>query len=159
MTRPVRYPELCSGCDRCREICKADAIAADHELILEHCVSCGSCVSECETGALQWPAGMSASLQNRLAEVAYAVLKNLPHSKCLFVNSLSAITPFCDCGEFAPEHICPDIGILASHDSVAVDQATVALIGTNAFEGDPIIQMREAHALGLGELNYELIRV
>ena len=133
MTRAINYLELCSGCDRCREGCKADAIGADHKLILEHCVSCSSCISECEIGALQWPAGMSANLQKRPLEVAYAVLKNLPYSKCLFVNFLIAITPFCDCGEFAPEYLSPEIGVLASHDIVAVDLATVALLGTYAL--------------------------
>jgi uncharacterized Fe-S center protein len=159
VTRPVRYPDLCSECDRCREVCKADAIGEDHELILENCVSCGACISVCETGALKPPDGMSENLQKRLAEVAYAVLRNLPYSKCLFVNFLIDITPFCDCAEFAPEYMSPDIGVLASNDIVAVDLATIELIGKHIFRGDPTIQVHEAHKLGLGELNYELIKV
>ena len=159
VTRTVRYAELCSECDRCREVCKADAIGEDHEVILEHCVSCGACIRVCETGALRPPEGMSENLQKRLAEVANDVLKNLPYSQCLFVNFLIDITPFCDCAEFAPELMSPDIGVLASNDIVAVDMATIELIGTRVFRGDPTIQVREAHRLGLGELNYELINV
>jgi uncharacterized Fe-S center protein len=159
VTRPVRYPDLCSECDRCREVCKVGAIGDDHELIIEKCVSCGACMTECETGALKPPEGMSENLQKRLAEVAYAVLRNLPYSKCLFVNFLIDITPFCDCGEFDPEYISPDIGVVASNDIVAVDMATVDLIGMHVFKGDPTIQAREAHRLGLGELEYELIKV
>lgn len=159
VTRPVRYAELCPECDRCREVCKADAIGEDHELILENCVSCGACISVCETGALRPPEGMSENLQKRLAEVANDVLRNLPYSQCLFVNVLIDITPFCDCAEFTPELMSPDIGVLASNDIVAVDMATIELIGKHVFRGDPAIQVREAHRLGLGELEYELIKV
>jgi uncharacterized Fe-S center protein len=159
VTRPVRNAEVCSGCDRCREVCKADAIGEDHELILENCVSCGACISVCETGALRPPRGMSANLQKMLADVANGVLRNLPYSDLLFVNFLIDITPFCDCAECTPEFMSPDIGVLASTDIVAVDVATIELIGKHVFGGDPTIQMQEAHRLGLGELNYELIKV
>lgn len=159
VTRPVRYPELCAECDKCREVCKLDAIGEDRELILEKCVSCGSCLSVCESGALKTPEGMSENLQKRLAEVAHAVLRNLPHSNLLFVNFLIDITPFCDCAEFAPEYISPDIGVLASTDIVAVDLATIDMIGTQAFKGDSTVQVRAAHALGLGELEYNIVRV
>jgi uncharacterized Fe-S center protein len=43
------------------------------------------------------------------------------------------ITPFCDCAEFAPEYI--------------------------KFRGDPTVQVREAHRMGLGEWEYELVNV
>jgi hypothetical protein len=102
---------------------------------------------------------MSEDLQKRLAEVAHVVLKNLPYSTFLFVNFLIDITPFCDCGEYAPEYISPDIGVLASTNIVAVDLATVEMIGRQVFEGDPTIQVREAHKLGLGELEYEIVKV
>ena len=159
VTRPVRYPELCTECDRCREVCKLGAIGEDRDLILEKCVSCGSCLSVCESGALKTPAGMSEKLQKRLAEVTHAVLRNLPYSNFLFVNFLIDITPFCDCGEFEPEYISPDLGVLASTDIVAVDLATIDMIGKQAFKGDPTIQVREAHKLGLGELEYKIVRV
>lgn len=159
VTIPVRYPDLCAECDRCREVCKHGAIREDRELIRENCVSCGSCVSECKGGALKPPKGMSENLQKRLAEVAYAVLKNLPYSDPFFVNFLVDITPFCDCTEFAPAYISPDIGILASTDIVAVDLATIDMIGRHVFAGDPTIQVREAHKLGLGEPDYKIIRV
>lgn len=159
VTRPVRNPDLCAECDRCIEVCKLNAISEDHELIPEKCVSCGSCISECRSGALRPPEGMSENLQKRLAEVAHAVLRNLPYSRFLFLNFLIDITPFCDCGEHEPEYISPDIGVLASNDIVAVDFATIEMIGTQVFEGDPAIQVREAHRLGLGELEYEIVKV
>ena len=159
VTKPVRNPDLCTDCDKCREVCKHDAISEDHELILENCIGCGSCMGVCESGALKSPEGMSEKLQERLAEVAHTVLRNLPYSNFVFVNFLIDITPFCDCAESAPEYISPDIGVLASKDIVAVDLATIDMIGKHLFEGDPAVQVREAHGLGLGELEYEIVRV
>ncbi len=159
VTQPVLDTDLCNQCDKCREACKHDAIGEDHEIIRENCIGCGSCIAVCETGALKSAEGMSPNLQKRLAEVAYAVLINLPYHKFIFVNFLIDITPFCDCAEFAPEYMCSDIGVLASKDIVAVDMATIDMIGKHLFEGDPTVQVREAHRLGLGELEYEICRV
>lgn len=159
VTKPVRNPDLCTDCDNCRAVCKQDAISEEHKLILENCIGCGSCMGECESGALKLPDDASEKLQNRLAEVAHAVLRNLPYSNFVFVNFLIDITPFCDCAEFDPEYISPDIGVLASKDIVAVDMATIDVIGKHLFEGDPAVQVREAYRLGLGELEYEIVRV
>ena len=159
VTQPVYHTDLCNQCDKCRETCKHDAISEDHEIIRENCIGCGSCIAVCETGALKSAEGESTNLQKRLAEVAFAVLRNLPYDKSIFVNFLINITPFCDCSEFEPEYMCQDIGVLASKDIVAVDQATIDMIGKHLFKGDPTVQMREAHRLGLGELEYEIRKV
>ncbi len=159
VTRPIWNPDLCTNCDKCRAICQFDAITEDHELILENCVGCESCSYVCESGALKSPEDESDKLQKRLAEVAHAVLRNLPYTNCIFVNFMIDITPFCDCAEFAPEYISPDIGVLASNDIVAVDLATIELIGNQKFQGDPTVQVREAHRMGLGEREYEIVKV
>ncbi len=159
VTQPVLDTGLCNQCDKCREACKHDAISEDHELIRENCIGCGSCITVCETGALKSARDMSPNLQKRLAEVAHAVLRNLPYHKFIFVNFLIDITPFCDCAEFEPEYMCPDIGVLASKDIVAVDMASIDMIGKHLFESDPTVQVREAHKLGLGELEYEICMV
>jgi uncharacterized Fe-S center protein len=163
VTKPIYDRELCNCCDACREECKFDAIEVkengDRELLKEKCVGCGYCIAACEAGVLHLEEGAKEQLQLRIAEVANAVLKNLPYSDFIFVNFLIDITPFCDCEDRSPEYICPDIGILASQDIVAIDQATIDLIGKQSFEGDPTIQVREAHRWGLGELQYELCRI
>ena len=78
---------------------------------------------------------------------------------CIFINFLIDITPFCDCEDRPPEYITPNIGVLASKDMVAIDQATIDLIGKHLFKGDPAIQVKEAHRLGLGEVKYEICMV
>ena len=37
--------------------------------------------------------------------------------------------------------------------------ATIEMIKTEKFDGDPTIQVREAHRLGLGELDYEIVEI
>ena len=166
VTKPAYDNELCTQCDACIEECKFDAIEIkengdrdDRELINEKCVGCGCCIAACETGALHLQVGAKENLQLRIAEVANTVLKSLPYSNCIFINFLIDITPFCDCEDLSPEYMCPDIGILASKDIVAIDHATIDLIGKHSFEGDPTIQVKEAHRLGLGEQEYEICRV
>jgi hypothetical protein len=64
--------------------------------------------------------------------------------------------------------IAPDIGILASGDPVSIDQASLDLVnqacGRDIFkdthpEQDGTRQLRHAQDIGLGNLNYELIRL
>jgi uncharacterized protein len=38
------------------------------------------------------------------------------------------VTPQCDCAGYSDKPICPDIGILASRDPVALDQACLDLV-------------------------------
>jgi hypothetical protein len=169
VTKPAYDDELCIQCDTCREACKFDAIkvgAGDEdgdgkrELVRERCVGCGFCIAACETGALYLPEGAIEKLQKRLAAVANMVLKNLPYSSSfVFINFLIDITPFCDCAGLPPQYMCPDIGILASKDIVALDQATIDMIGKHLFNDDPTVQVGEAHRLGLGELRYKICKV
>ena len=61
MTQPVLDTDLCNQCDKCREVCKHDAISEDYELILENCIGCSSCIDVCETSALKSPDDMSTN--------------------------------------------------------------------------------------------------
>jgi len=163
VTKPTYDNELCTQCDACIEECKFDAIErkenGDRELIREKCMGCGCCITACEAGALHLQEGTKEKLQLRIAEVANTVLRKLPYSNFIFINFLIDITPFCDCEDRPLEYISPDRGILASKDIVAIDQATIDLIGRHSFEGDPTIQVKEAHRLGLGEQEYEIRKV
>ena len=56
--------------------------------------------------------------------------------RAVFVNFLLQISPLCDCYPFADTPLVPDIGILASTDPVAIDQASVDLV--NQQPGHPL---------------------
>ena len=85
-----------------------------------------------------------------------------------FANFLIHVTKNCDCDSRAQEKVVSDIGILASYDPVAIDQATVDLL-TKAHGGDLLqelwpendynFQIAHAEGLGLGSREYELIPV
>ena len=76
----------------------------------------------------------------------------------------------CDCCAVAEDPCIADIGILASLDPVALDQACVDLVYASSDEGKPhLIQRIEsrngihtvemAQKLGIGNREYELVEV
>jgi uncharacterized protein len=105
------------------------------------------------------------------------VLKN-KSNKALFVNFITDISPACDCYGHNDSPLVRDIGILASTDPVAIDQASVDLVnkesalpgsclkenrgaGEDKFKGlypyvDWTIQLDYAEQLGLGNRKYNL---
>jgi uncharacterized Fe-S center protein len=66
-------------------------------------------------------------LLERLVDTAGAVM-SAKVRKVGFVNLLLDITPSCDNQDWSDAAIVPDIGILASRDPVAVDQASIDLL-------------------------------
>lgn len=49
-------------------------------------------------------------------------------NKIAFMNFIMNVTPLCDCVPWSDAPIVPDIGILASFDPVAIDQASYDLV-------------------------------
>ena len=98
----------------------------------------------------------------------------------MFVSFITQVSPACDCYGHNDLPIVGDIGILASRDPVAIDQACVDLVngspgvlgsalkehgpGTDKFKDiypqvDWAIQLEYAEQLRLGAREYELIKV
>jgi hypothetical protein len=98
-----------------------------------------------------------------------------------YMNFLVRITPECDCAPWSDVSLVPDIGILASTDPVAIDQASLDLVneqhgftaskleeniepGKDKFKGvwknsAGDIQLSYGEEIGLGNRDYELIRI
>jgi len=168
---PVINRELCTACGACVPACPVGAIRlGEGASILDSalCTGCASCLAVCESGALQadWASG-GRTLQEKMVEYAKAVL-DLQRGRCAFVNFCVKITAECDCLAKDDPRICPDVGILASQDPVALDQAcldaTVKAAGSDVFEaahpgrgGER--QLVHAESLGLGLRAYELSEV
>ena len=129
--------EKCSGCGTCVDYCPVDAIAlVEGKARIDgvRCIGCGECVTVCPEGAIPpvWK-GDPRRIAEKTAAFGKAVLSN-KRGKALFVNCLLSITPDCDCCDWNEQPIVPDIGILASRDIVAADQATIDLVA-----GAPIV--------------------
>lgn len=176
--------EKCIGCGQCMTICPVNAITLETRLArfdLSLCIGCAECLSICPEYAIkiQW-AGTSVNVQEKMAEVACAVVKHFK-TKILHINFLLNITPDCDCLKWTDNPVVQNIGILASKDPVALDQASLDLVkkapglpdsrlpdgdsaGREKFslihnDIDPEAQLRYGESIGLGSRTYEMITI
>ena len=105
-----------------------------------------------------------------MADAASSVVKHF-EGKIAFINVMKNLSVDCDCCQVAEDPCMKDIGILASLDPVAIDQACIDLI--YAAKDDPgqahfiervesrngIHTIEAAADLGFGSREYELIEV
>lgn len=126
--KPVVDKETCVGCGACSRICAHNAPEiADGKATLNHdkCVGCGRCLAVCPKDAIYAPTDNSIEVLNcKMAEYAYAVCKDRP---CFHVALICDVSPNCDCHAENDIPIIPNIGMLASKDPVALDQACADL--------------------------------
>jgi uncharacterized Fe-S center protein len=172
----------CVGCGDCVGHCSQNAICLENEKAVidpQKCSGCGECVIICSNKAIDisWNSDSSV-FQKKIVEYAFGVLEG-KMGRSVFLNFLIHISPACDCAPFNDAPIVQDLGILASSDPVAIDQASVdmvnsqtALEGTclkkNKGEGDDkfrgiypkidwSIQLDYAEKISLGNRNYKLV--
>jgi uncharacterized Fe-S center protein len=166
--KPYVDRRACTLCRKCMQWCPADAIVDKQEkafILSEKCIGCGECLSLCNYDAIRYNWGVeSADLQKRVAEHALGVLLN-KRQHCYFFNFLIDMTKGCDCMGNRQKRIMPDVGILASADAVAIDQATLDLTARRHGESlvqksepglNPAIQLEHAEKIGVGNRTYEL---
>jgi len=77
----------------------------------------------------------------KMVEYAAAVMER-KKGKAAFVTFVMDVSPLCDCTPFSDRPIVPNLGILASHDPVAIDQAAVDLV--NGAPGNPVSSLNSA---------------
>jgi len=124
--KPLVRAEKCRSCHRCARECGQDAIsysAADGKAVIDHdkCVGCGRCLGACNFDAIVNPSYDTVQMLNRkMAEYAKAVCDGRP---CFHISLVRDISPNCDCHGENDVPILPDIGMFASFDPVALDQA------------------------------------
>lgn len=194
---PQIDPKKCIGCGTCKDQCAHGAIAlvdrppdaprpGDEAKKLvsidpKLCVGCAACIHACPEGAL----GINFEIDlprfmEGMVEYTVGALKG-KEKRSLFINFLTQISPACDCYPFADAPIVADIGILASRDPVAIDQASVDLLQTQPILDSSCLkgvanaqvdkikavypkidwqhQLQYAEQLGLGSRAYELIKL
>jgi len=145
------------------------------------CTGCGECIPICPSGAIQIQWNESIPIfQKKMVEYAYGAVQK-KKGKTLYINFLTQISPACDCWGHSDTPIVNDVGILSSEDPVAIDQASVDLVnreagnrssklsgawepGENKFQAiypevDWTIQLAYAQEIGLGNREYELIKI
>jgi hypothetical protein len=107
--------------------------------------------------------GSPALVQEKIAEYAFGAVKG---KKSGYFNFITSVSPNCDCFDHNDPPIVPDIGVLASMDPVAIDQASADLVnqGDDKFRAlypnvDWTIQLDYAEKIGLGSRQYEIIKI
>ena len=122
---PEVQQSLCRGCHRCAKECGSDAITydANNKAVIDQtkCKGCGRCIGACNFDAIYSQCdSANEMLDRKMAEYAAAVCAGRP---CFHVSLVQDISPNCDCHCENDAPILPDIGIFASFDPVALDQA------------------------------------
>ncbi|MBR6307529.1 MAG: DUF362 domain-containing protein [Lachnospiraceae bacterium] len=118
----------CVGCRRCAKECGSDAITYEGgraSINKELCKGCGRCIGACAFDAIRndnWDAPQM--LGRKMAEYTSAVITGRPS---FHISLITDVSPNCDCHGENDAPILPDIGMLASFDPVALDQACVDL--------------------------------
>lgn len=122
---PEVQQSLCRGCHRCAKECGSDAITydANNKAVIDQtkCKGCGRCIGACNFDAIYSQCdSANEMLDRKMAEYAAAVCAGRP---CFHISLVQDISPNCDCHCENDAPILPDIGIFASFDPVALDQA------------------------------------
>lgn len=113
-----------------------------------------------------WSGEQDAFLES-MAEAGKSVVDAL-NGNILYINVMNRLSVDCDCDSSPAEPDMHDIGILASYDPVALDQACVDLVYA-AEDGQSLVNriesrnglhtLEHAESIGLGSRNYQLVNI
>ncbi len=180
--------DKCRGCGICTRQCANGGLVMDTErhkmTVTSGCVGCGRCLGACNFDAIHFSENNAPDLLGRrVAEYAKAVVDGRPN---FHVSLIVDVSPNCDCHSENDAPILPDLGMFASFDPLALDQACAdaclaakplpgsQLSDNMASEGfvdhhDHFVNNRPAvdwksclehsERIGLGSRSYELVKV
>ena len=157
--KPNVAAEHCIGCRACEKICAHNAISFDdtrerelangntrtvHVAAIDHdrCVGCGRCIGVCNQDAIKPGYEAAADVLNcKIAEYTKAIVDGRPS---FHISLAMDISPNCDCHAENDTPIVPDIGMFASFDPVAIDQACIdAALKMPAMPNTELTDMRD----------------
>lgn len=186
--KPSVDKEICTGCHTCAKNCAHGAISFNEEnkASIDHdkCVGCGRCMGACNYDAIDNENDSAiAELNMKIAEYSKAVVEGRPS---FHINLVMDVSPYCDCHGENDAPIIPDVGMFASFDPVALDQACAdacnaqqpmpgSLLDDHIHDEhfhdhhdhftnttpvtDWKVCLEHAEKIGLGSREYELIKV
>lgn len=126
--KPDIDEEKCVGCRACIKECANDALHFDEEakksrINHDNCVGCGRCLGACNFDAIAF--GLDSAvcdLNRKMAEYTKAVVDGRPQ---FHISLIVDVSPNCDCHGENDVPILPNLGMFASFDPLALDQACV----------------------------------
>jgi uncharacterized Fe-S center protein len=90
-----------------------------------------------------------------IADGALGAVKAVGAGKVGYINMAIDIVPACDCTGFADAPVVPHLGVFASKDPVAIDQACVDK--TNEVAGIPGSRAEEMGVDGAGDIKFDMV--
>ena len=117
-----------------------------------------------------WVSEDTDSFQMSMAEAGLAVSDALGNGeRIVYINVMNRLSIDCDCDGYASDPDMHDIGILASTDPVALDQACVDLIYASGDDSESFIErieeldgelsLEHAEEIGLGSRSYHIVSI
>ena len=125
---PTISAKHCRGCRLCQRECANGGLVFDEAsrkmtVDTSHCVGCGRCLGACNFDAISFREDNANEVLNcRMAEYTKAVIHGRPS---FHVSLIVDVSPNCDCHSENDTPILPNIGMFASFDPLALDQACV----------------------------------
>ncbi|MCQ2402482.1 MAG: DUF362 domain-containing protein [Lentisphaeria bacterium] len=187
--KPKINADECRGCRCCQRECANNGLVYHEDshkmsVDLNSCVGCGRCLGACNFDAISFSGYNAIPVMNaKMAEYTKAVVDGRDNFHISFVVDVS---PYCDCHGENDAPILPNIGMFASFDPVALDQACAdaclkaeplrdSVLGDNMRkkgfadhhdhfrnttpESDWETQLIHGEKIGLGTRQYELVTV
>ncbi|MBR7115873.1 MAG: DUF362 domain-containing protein [Alistipes sp.] len=186
--QPQIDEEMCRGCKLCQAQCANGGLEFDiatrkMKVNYTNCVGCGRCLGACNFDAISFENEQAPTMLNRrMAEYAKAVVDGRPQ---FHISIVVDVSPNCDCHAENDAPILPDIGMFASTDALALDQACAdACLAATPLPGSQLYDhihaegfcdhhdhfknstpesewrscLEHAEKIGLGSRDYELIK-
>lgn len=161
----------CTLCEICMKYCPEEAITMGEngiEVNHDRCIGCGECYAACQFNAIsfKWEEA-DRRFNEKMTEHAFGAIIN-HNNKVAYLNFLIDITKHCDCWSDNNPIIYGNVGIFASYDPVAIDQACLDIstrtLGKNIFREmwpqlDATFQLEHGEKVGMGTRNYTLIEI
>ncbi len=184
--KPSVDQSLCVGCHACEKICAHGAPQFGQDgkasIDIDKCVGCARCLAICPKDAIaSREFDAPALLNKKIAEYAKAVVDGRP---CFHVSLVVDVSPNCDCHAENDAPIAADVGMFASFDPVALDQACAdAVVSQPPLPGSVLtdgsctcgrdddlfraahpdtdweVCLEHAEHLGLGTREYTLVKI
>lgn len=140
--KPAVDQEHCVGCGVCRQNCAHDAITIEGKAYIDatRCAGCGRCIEQCPQKCVH-PMDERANeiLSRKIAEYTAAVVRGRP---CFHIALACDISPYCDCYSINDTPVLEDIGMFASFDPVALDQACADMANSRKPVRDSLLYER-----------------